>query len=69
LLEALLASAPVGEPLEQVDRRLNRAMEGAGLGFAISRETARGTRGELTVESVLGEGSSFTLSLPRATER
>jgi PAS domain S-box-containing protein len=54
------------EPFVQVDRRLNRPMEGTGLGLAISRELARGMGGELTVESRLGEGSSFTLSLPRA---
>jgi PAS domain S-box-containing protein len=54
------------EPFVQVDRRLNRPMEGTGLGLAISRELARGMGGELTVESRLGEGSTFTLSLPRA---
>jgi PAS domain S-box-containing protein len=54
------------EPFVQVDRRLNRPVEGTGLGLAISRELARGMGGELTVESRLGEGSTFTLSLPRA---
>jgi PAS domain S-box-containing protein len=54
------------EPFIQVDRRLNRPMEGTGLGLAISRELARGMSGELAVESRLGEGSTFTLSLPAA---
>jgi signal transduction histidine kinase len=54
------------EPFVQVDRRLNRPMEGTGLGLAISRELARGMGGELTVESRPGQGSTFTLSLPRA---
>ncbi|MFL5617136.1 MAG: PAS domain-containing sensor histidine kinase [Gemmatimonadaceae bacterium] len=53
------------EPFVQVDRRLNRPMEGTGLGLAISRELARGMGGELTVESRLGGGATFTLSLPR----
>jgi PAS domain S-box-containing protein len=53
------------EPFVQVDRRLNRPMEGTGLGLAISRELARGMGGELTVESRTGEGTTFTLSLPR----
>ena len=55
------------EPFVQVGRRLNRPMEGTGLGLAISRELARGMGGDLEVESTLGEGSSFTLSLPRAS--
>jgi signal transduction histidine kinase len=41
---------------------------GVGLGLAISRDLARGMRGELSVASVLGEGSCFTLTLPRAPE-
>jgi PAS domain S-box-containing protein len=53
------------EPFVQVDRRLNRPMEGTGLGLAISRELAHGMGGELTVESRPGQGSTFTLSLPR----
>ena len=55
------------EPFVQVDRRLNRPMEGTGLGLAISRELAHGMGGELTVESRPGQGSTFTLSLPRAS--
>jgi signal transduction histidine kinase len=54
------------EPFVQVDRRLNRPTEGTGLGLAISRELARGMGGELTVDSRTGEGTTFTLSLPRA---
>jgi signal transduction histidine kinase len=58
------------EPFVQVDRSptsLDR--DGVGLGLAISRDLARRMNGDLVVESVLGEGSRFVLTLPRATTR
>ncbi|MFN2567807.1 MAG: ATP-binding protein [Gemmatimonadaceae bacterium] len=54
------------EPFMQVDARLSRTQEGVGLGLAISRDLARGMGGDLTVDSVEGAGSTFTLMLPRA---
>jgi signal transduction histidine kinase len=57
------------EPFVQVDTRLTRVHEGVGLGLAISRDLARGMGGELSVESTLGRGSTFTLSLPRGGHR
>jgi signal transduction histidine kinase len=54
------------EPFVQVDSTLTRTREGTGLGLAISRDLARGMRGDLTVASVVGQGSTFTLALPRA---
>ncbi len=56
------------EPFVQIDRRLNAPHEGAGLGLSISRDLARGMGGDLTVESTVGAGSVFTLTLPSATE-
>jgi PAS domain S-box-containing protein len=54
------------DPFVQVDRRLNQPVQGVGLGLAISQDLAHAMGGDVTVESVLGEGSTFTLSLPRA---
>ncbi|MDQ3995478.1 MAG: HAMP domain-containing histidine kinase, partial [Gemmatimonadota bacterium] len=53
------------EPFVQGDRALNRPHDGVGLGLAISRDLVRGMGGDLTVESVVGAGSIFTISLPR----
>ncbi len=53
-------------PFMQVGRSLATPKEGTGLGLAISRDLAHGMNGTLTVESRLGEGSTFTLRLPRA---
>jgi signal transduction histidine kinase/CHASE1-domain containing sensor protein len=57
--------AAIFDPFVQVHRRLSNSTEGTGLGLAISRDLARGMGGELTVESAPGEGSRFTLTLPR----
>jgi signal transduction histidine kinase len=54
------------EPFVQIGRQLNRPMDGIGLGLAISRDLARGMGGDLTVESRLGHGATFTLALPSA---
>jgi PAS domain S-box-containing protein len=53
------------EPFVQLGRSLSSAHEGTGLGLAISRELARAMKGNLTVTSKVGSGSTFTLSLPR----
>jgi signal transduction histidine kinase len=56
----------VFEPFVQVNTGPTRAVEGAGLGLAISRELARGMGGELRVRSREEGGSIFTLTLPRS---
>jgi PAS domain S-box-containing protein len=53
------------EPFVQLPPGMGRITEGVGLGLAISRELARRMGGDLTVESDVGQGATFTLSLPR----
>jgi signal transduction histidine kinase len=44
-----------------------RAARGSGLGLAIAKALVEGQQGTLTVESRVGAGSRFTVTLPRAT--
>ena len=56
--------ASVFEPFVQVDRQSTQgSQQGVGLGLAISRHLARAMGGDLTVVSVVGVGSTFTLVL------
>jgi signal transduction histidine kinase len=59
--------AGIFEPYVQVGAQKVGHLGGSGLGLAISRDFALGMQGELTVRSVLGSGSVFTLRLPRLT--
>ncbi|MEO8577208.1 MAG: PAS domain-containing protein [Gemmatimonadales bacterium] len=53
------------DPFVQVDRGAHSSsQQGVGLGLAISRELAVAMGGDLTVESTVGKGSKFTLTLP-----
>jgi len=52
------------QPFHQLDSQLNRRYEGTGLGLVLTQRLAWLHGGDVTVESVLGQGSRFTISLP-----
>jgi PAS domain S-box-containing protein len=55
----------VFEPFVQLEEQPeDETQRGVGLGLAISRDLARAMGGELTADSVPGEGSVFTVELP-----
>ncbi|MEI7645635.1 MAG: PAS domain S-box protein [Chloroflexales bacterium] len=56
--------AQLFQPFQQLDSSLNRHHEGTGLGLALVRRLAELHGGSVTIESQLGHGSRFTISLP-----
>lgn len=52
-------------PFSQIDRRLSRGYSGTGLGLALVRRLAELHGGTVTVASVPGEGSVFTVTIPQ----
>jgi signal transduction histidine kinase len=56
--------ARIFEEFSQVETKIQKRVKGTGLGLPLSRSLAELLGGELTLESVLGQGSVFTLSIP-----
>jgi len=55
------------ERFYRVDKARSRNLGGTGLGLAIVKHIAQAHDGKVSVESKLGEGSTFTISLPNTT--
>ncbi len=53
------------QDFQRLDMKENRNVEGTGLGLAITSRLVEQMNGTLTVDSVYGEGSTFTICLPQ----
>ncbi|MGN0977319.1 MAG: sensor histidine kinase [Faecousia sp.] len=58
------ALSHVFERFFRVDKARSRATGGSGLGLSIVRTIVKRNRGEITVSSVAGQGSTFTVTFP-----
>ncbi len=56
------------EEFRQVDQSLTKKYPGTGLGLAITKSLVQLMKGNITVDSQLGLGSTFRLELPRIVE-
>src|SRR6266404_1683268 len=56
------------ERFYRADRARSRQLGGTALGLAIVKHLAKAHGGEVTVESRFGEGTQFTIELPRLTD-
>jgi signal transduction histidine kinase len=54
-------------PFMQADSSTTRKYRGAGLGLALSHSFCQMLGGDIQVQSALGQGSTFTVRLPRTS--
>jgi signal transduction histidine kinase len=60
------ALSRIWNPFEQADATVSRRFGGTGLGLAIVRGLLDSMGGEVTVESTVGRGTTFSVALPTA---
>jgi signal transduction histidine kinase/spermidine/putrescine-binding protein/FixJ family two-component response regulator/HPt (histidine-containing phosphotransfer) domain-containing protein len=53
------------DPFTQADKKKNRHITGTGLGLPISKQFIELMGGEVSVQSTVGKGSEFTVSIPK----
>ena len=53
------------DSFKRIDEKSNRNIEGTGLGLSITKKFTEMMGGEITVDSVLYEGSTFTVYIPQ----
>ena len=53
------------EAFRRIDLKKNRSVEGTGLGLSIAKQLVDRMGGELTIESVFGEGTLCTIVIPQ----
>jgi PAS domain S-box-containing protein len=58
------AQAYIFEPFRQVDGSMTREHAGTGLGLSIVKQLTTLMGGKITLESMIGQGSTFTIFLP-----
>ncbi len=74
MIEIQVADTGLGIPEDQIDHifddfvrldsAVSRQIQGTGLGLGIARQLARRMDGDISVESIAGEGSLFCVTLP-----
>jgi signal transduction histidine kinase/DNA-binding response OmpR family regulator len=77
-LSLTIADTGMGIPADRIDRIFDRfykvsdssgsITEGTGIGLALTRELVELYRGDINVQSIEGEGTTFTLSIPVARD-
>jgi signal transduction histidine kinase/DNA-binding NarL/FixJ family response regulator/HPt (histidine-containing phosphotransfer) domain-containing protein len=53
------------DEFRQVDKKKNRITEGSGLGLSISKSLIEMMRGQISVESLYGQGTIFRITIPK----